>query len=114
MPPKKKKQVSKKRQENPYGKGKPVDEKVVLEGMKVYEKELDAEFDELHQQFMERYMLEEKARDKLLAGFKKMGIDFTEEMEQMKQKASKFESGAASPGRPSKFLEKSSPLGARF
>lgn len=100
-----------KRRENPYGKGKPVDEKVVLEGMKVYEKELNSNFDREHQQFIQQSMLEEKSRKKLLDGLKKVGVDFTEEIEQVKQEASKFESEAAS---RFKFLEKSSPFGDRF
>ena len=107
MPPRRKA----KRQENPYGRGKPVDEKVVLKGMKIYEKELNSRFDEDRQQFMERSMLEEKRSNKLLDGFKKMGIDYTEEIEQMKQKASKLESRAKS---GVKFGEKSSPFGDRF
>jgi hypothetical protein len=106
MPPRKAK-----RRENPYGKGKPVDEKVVLEGMKIYEKELNSKFDELHQQFVQRYMLEEKFRNKFLDGLKKVGVDFTEEIEQMKQEASKFKPGAAPGG---KHGERSSPFGDRF
>jgi hypothetical protein len=100
-----------KRRENPYGKGKPVDEKVVLEGMKVYEKELNSNFDKEHQQFVQQSMLEEKSRNKLLDGLKKVGVDFTEEIEQVKQEASKFESEAVA---KFKFLEKSSPFGERF
>jgi hypothetical protein len=90
MPPKKVK-----RRENPYGKGKPVDEKVVLEGMKIYEEELNSKFEQDHQQFTQRDMLEEKFRNKLLDGLKKVGVDFTEEVEEMKQEASKFEASAS-------------------
>jgi hypothetical protein len=100
-----------KRRENPYGKGKPVDEKVVLEGMKVYEKELNSNFDKEHQQFVQQSMLEEKSRNKLLDGLKKVGVDVTEDIEQVKQEASKFELEAAA---RFKFLEKSSTLGHRF
>jgi hypothetical protein len=71
--------------ENPFGKGKPVDENIVLEAMKAQEADRDSKFDNDHKTFIEGSILQQKIREKFLEGFNKLGISFEDEIGQLEK-----------------------------